>query len=78
MDCLKKDIPKFLNNSPVISSENKQWWGNCFANVNFTYSSTPARVVKIQHGQAVSQIRRYLLNISTYIFDPSIFRLLVQ
>lgn len=39
MERLKKDIPKFLDNSRVISSENKRWWANFFAKENETYSS---------------------------------------
>ena len=41
MERLTRDIPKFLDNSRVISPENKQWWAiNFFANENKTYSNT--------------------------------------
>ena len=39
MERQKRDIPKFLDNSRVISPENKQWWSNFFANENKTYSN---------------------------------------
>ena len=37
MERLKRDILKFLDNSRVISPENKQWWANFFTNEKKTY-----------------------------------------
>ena len=39
MERLKKDIPKFLNNSRVISTEKKEWWADFFARSEQTYSA---------------------------------------
>ncbi|XP_028417597.1 uncharacterized protein LOC114542047 [Dendronephthya gigantea] len=37
MERLRRDIPKFLDNSRVIKEEHKDWWGNFFEQVDVVY-----------------------------------------
>lgn len=37
MDRLKRDIPKFLNNSRIITEDQKHWWNEFFEKSNETY-----------------------------------------
>jgi hypothetical protein len=39
MERLRKDIPKFLNNSRMITTEAKEWWNDFLASALDTYSS---------------------------------------
>lgn len=43
LDRLRKDIPKFLNNSRVISTEQKEWWDTFFENALETYQVSPEK-----------------------------------
>ena len=58
-DRLKKDIPKFFENSRVISTEQKQWWDTFFKNVTKTYNVSPKKPVlwlldEVQHLKSLS------------------------
>ena len=71
MERLKRDIPKFLDNSRVISPENKQWWANLFANKNKTYSNTE-RVDESQKTWLLDDLRVLKFGRATACEDESI------
>ena len=39
MERLKKDIPKFLDNSRIVSNDHKAWWHNFFSEADTIYSA---------------------------------------
>ena len=43
MERLKRDIPKFLDNSRVITDAQKSWWTEFFANAGDTYGNGPEK-----------------------------------